>query len=1257
MKNQQQYIIEELFLTFVMGIPTEADFKYYLTLLNRGPWRTKGTLLKLDNYFQVNYFKFRDNAKTVLTNSSKTLEELDKIYFKKYELRDLLQEIKQKFFSDNCNLSIKSSIKCKINLMFENFNIIEEIPNELLLYMFIFGKFNVKSLTEQRKTNLVNLLTTVIKSPQINNKHLEMGIELELKEISFEKIISKLQDNDYKKYVLIINLVELMTKPIQDKKIFQKLKEINKLLDEFNCNERNILIKVILYCYNIENSPNSTVTVFTKKTDDFEVLGFQKKTIYSVLFNLFYKDDSKINLKTMLIEWFITNIIKSNLDVHYIEDNSRQTIIKILIESTREFNTAFLSNIMPKLFIQIVNISNKSQLIQIYQKWKKLINEILSSNKFPQEMKFTSFYLKLIYKQFKREIFKNLEFNSEQKNTHSDIYLVFTLLHNEIFEKIQSVDVIKDIINQLQENKKINLSQKNLPEFEQQQFSYLSYRSYFGNNDYNKNILHYSKLSYSIIPNKFNNSTHEYFEKIHYYKDYNILFIEILQSDIPDFQENYFLKQVEVHTTKKELKFSLQGFFIINQNQQKDVILFEKTSKRWYSISEGTWDTQLTFQKDLQLISVVYFKRNKYYQEFQTPFEILNDVHCLSGEYWDIFKKILNMNIFLIEMDLDFYIRSFSLNELQNLKTLISMFKEFNEKAKYLILKIVMVTRKQLYDETEIENLVKPYFLEDINIFYPLLTNYLNHKIQKKNEFILLKIKWNIYYYIKHIHTIDNVSNQLAFLLTLCYFWKKIKEWKKDLKQFSFIEESYFQQLDQLNNDLLLDSQIRNFITFWKNTELRMIDDYKLKLLSELIITSQIKQNFKDHLIYFLQENKLLISVTNNKEDKDIELFYTIFYSHYLLKFQSKTQYFDELIEICFEINKETLQFSDFQRKLLTNYTNVISTLLSNRKTEKLYEKIKYISKFILVENGLQEWFIILLLKLSEMKNEMFHKIIQPILLSMFNYSKSDKHKYLQYTIIYYFQRLKVEAHKQEIEQINNLTEFIELYGGKRSKETPKETDKNDSFIQTNSPEPNKETKETKISIENDLKYLEPILNENCWLFHEIKIQNEGISYTIIYPQKKTDNVNSDPDTKYIYYIPKNQIQKIIYSNNTYKLRGFLIYNYNSNKRYLLIQNKYDQTLFSVDDKTWKNSMQKYIKDKDNHTIIAIYFLSQKVQTLSFKYLEKKQEKTIKMTNDLKILNNSVEWLKKNVPTKVQKHQKILENLFGTFEIEEFTVD
>ena len=99
MKNQQQYIIEELFLTFVMGIPTEADFKYYLTLLNRGPWRTKGTLLKLDNYFQVNYFKFRDNAKTVLTNSSKTLEELDKIYFKKYELRNLLQEIKQKFFS------------------------------------------------------------------------------------------------------------------------------------------------------------------------------------------------------------------------------------------------------------------------------------------------------------------------------------------------------------------------------------------------------------------------------------------------------------------------------------------------------------------------------------------------------------------------------------------------------------------------------------------------------------------------------------------------------------------------------------------------------------------------------------------------------------------------------------------------------------------------------------------------------------------------------------------------------------------------------------------------------------------------------------------------------------------------------------------------------------------------------------------------------------------------------------------------------
>ena len=1251
MENKQRYIIEELFLTFVMGIPTEADFTHYLTVLNRGHWHTRGTLLKLDNYFRINYFKFRDHAKKALKNSPQKLEKLDKIYFQKYTPSDLLTKINKEFFSANCNLSIKSLIKYNINLMLENFNTIEEIPNELLLYMFIFGKFNANSLTEQCKTNLVNLLTTVIKSPQINNKHLEMGIELELKEISFDKIISKLQDNDYKKYVLIINLVELMTKPIQDEKIFEKLKEINKLFDEFNCDEHNLLIKVILYCYNIENSLNSKVTVFTKKIDDFEIIGFQKKTIYPVLFNLFYKDDSKINLKTMLIEWFITNIQKSNLDVHYIEDNIIQKIIKTLLESTQDFNADFLSNIMPKLLIQILNIPNKSQLIQIYQKWKKLINEILNTNKFPQEMKFTSFYLKLIYKQYRREIFKNLKLNSEQKNTHSDIYLVFTLLHNEIFKKIKSVDVIKDIVNQLEKDEQIDLSQKNLPEFEQQQFSYLTNWLYFSSNDYNKNLLHYSKLSYSIIPNNFNNSTYEYFEKIHYHKDYNILFIEILQSDIPYFEEKYFLKQVEVDTNKKELKFSLQGFFIIYKNQQKDVILFEKTSKRWYSINKGTWDTQLTFQKDLQLISAVYFKRNKYYQEFQTPFEILNDVHCLSGEYWDIFKKILNMNIFLIETDLDFYIKSFSLNELQILKTFISMFKEFNEKAKHLILKIVMVTRKHLHDETEIEDLVKPYFLEDINIFYPLLTNYLNHKIQKKNEFILLKIIWNIYYYIKHIHTIDNISSQLAFLLTLCYFWKKIKEWKKDLKQLSFIEESYFQQLDQLNSDLLRDSQIRNFIAFWKNTELRMIDDYKLKFLSELIIISQIKQNFKNHLIYFLQENKLLISVTNNKEDKDIELFYTIFYSHYLLKLQSTSQCFDQLIEICFEVNKETLQFSDFQRKLLTYYTNFILTLSSNRKTEKLYEKIKYISKFILVENGLQEWFIMLLLQLSEMKNEMFHKKIQPILLSMFNYSKSDKHKYLQYTIVYYFQRLKVEAHKREIEQINNLKEFIELYGGKRSKETPKETDKNDLFMQTNSLESNKETKETIISIENDLKYLDPILNKNCCLFQKMK-QNEGVSYTIIYPQEVTYNENADPDTKYIYYIPKNQIQKIIYLNNTYKLRGFLIYNYNSNKKYLLVQNKYDQTLFSVDDKTWNNSMQKYIKDNDNYTIIGIYFLSQKDQTLSFKYLEKKQEKVMEMTNNLKILNNSVEWLKKNVPTKVQKHKKILENLFGTFEIE-----
>ena len=69
--------------------------------------------------------------------------------------------------------------------------------------------------------------------------------------------------------------------------------------------------------------------------------------------------------------------------------------------------------------------------------------------------------------------------------------------------------------------------------------------------------------------------------------------------------------------------------------------------------------------------------------------------------------------------------------------------------------------------------------------------------------------------------------------------------------------------------------------------------------------------------------------------------------------------------------------------------------------------------------------------------------------------------------------------------------------------------------------------------------------------------------------------------------------------------------------------------------------MQKYIKDSDNYTIIEIYFLSQKDQTLSFKYLEKKQEKVMEMTNNLKILNNSVEWLKKNVPTKVQKNNKI----------------
>jgi hypothetical protein len=214
-----------------------------------------------------------------------------------------------------------------------------------------------------------------------------------------------------------------------------------------------------------------------------------------------------------------------------------------------------------------------------------------------------------------------------------------------------------------------------------------------------------------------------------------------------------------------------------------------------------------------------------------------------------------------------------------------------------------------------------------------------------------------MYYYIQNIHLEQEKkeANQLAYFLTFFIFWNKIKS-GKDKEFQEFLKEKMnevsikFNQYDKIDKLLelfgnLADSlELTNLSSFWENTTLELLADYKMKFLSEtMIYYLNYKDNDTELLSSFLERNKKIISIINTK-DTDIKILFILFHS--CLKKCCKTDYFYSSFNTSLgstsnkedNLNKST-QKDDSQNKSLIDDDNSNTSTKTRTKNNSISEK------------------------------------------------------------------------------------------------------------------------------------------------------------------------------------------------------------------------------------------------------------------------------------------------------------------------------
>ena len=180
--------------------------------------------------------------------------------------------------------------------------------------------------------------------------------------------------------------------------------------------------------------------------------------------------------------------------------------------------------------------------------------------------------------------------------------------------------------------------------------------------------------------------------------------------------------------------------------------------------------------------------------------------------------------------------------------------------------------------------------------------------------------------------------------------------WKDKMKNITFT----FDQYDKIDNLLelfvnLADSlKLTSLSSFWENTTLKLLADYKMKFLSEtMIYYLTYKDNDTEPLRTLLERNKRLLSLINVK-DTDIKIMFILLHSC-LNKCCDKKDYLASSFNTSLgsisnnvdDVNKSA-QKDDNQKKSFTKeemLKRTVKTLNESKKYKKEITEIQLLTK------------------------------------------------------------------------------------------------------------------------------------------------------------------------------------------------------------------------------------------------------------------------------------------------------------------------
>ena len=162
-----------------------------------------------------------------------------------------------------------------------------------------------------------------------------------------------------------------------------------------------------------------------------------------------------------------------------------KNISQIISRHLEIFNTDFSSSqTFAKLLIQVClceEIPTFHTIRRFYVSFKEIFNMILYSINVPIELKFATYYFKLMYKRKKLERMSVIKLDLQNYNLYFDVYCVFIIIFNKLAQKVKQKKLFSNLIQTFEDNKEvypfqyndISFNPNNFEEF-QHEYNYLN---------------------------------------------------------------------------------------------------------------------------------------------------------------------------------------------------------------------------------------------------------------------------------------------------------------------------------------------------------------------------------------------------------------------------------------------------------------------------------------------------------------------------------------------------------------------------------------------------------------------------------------------------------------------------------------------------------------------------------------------------------------------------------------------------------------